>query len=206
MFHSPAINLPNTQLCKSARRQRLKAVLFAHFPHRRSALKALHWSVLPLLIWFVLVTPSDVLPFGPTAFQIHSLLGLVFVTLCLIWTAGYLRRGLASRPGPKLPPWARRLHRWLHTALIWGLFGVALTGFLLGLTSATLLKAGGVLPFAPPLGLHRANQIAGQIHIFEFYLLTLLVVVHAGFHIWRHLRLRDNALRIMAPKALHRFL
>lgn len=162
--------------------------------------------MVPLLIWFILVTPDDVLPFGPRAFQAHSILALIFVTLCLLWTADYLRRGLASRPGPKLGPRARLLHQVLHKTLIWGLFGIAVGGFLLGLTSATLLKAGGFLPIAPPLGLRQANDIIGQIHIFEFYLVALIALIHAGFHIWRHVRLKDNALRIMAPKALHRFL
>lgn len=180
--------------------------LFTRLPRRRTALKVMHWSMVPLLVWFVLVTPDDVLPFGPTAFRFHSTLALIFVTLCLIWTADHLRRGLASRPGPKLPPWARPVHQWLHRLLIWGLFGVAITGFLLGLTSATLLEAGGFLPIAPPLGLKRANEIVGQIHIFEFYLLAALAVLHAAFHVWRHLHLRDNALRIMAPRILHRFL
>ena len=176
------------------------------FPHRRSALKVLHWSMVPLLIWFILVTPADVLPFGQAAFRIHSLLGLVFVTACLLWTADYLRRGLASRPGPKLPPWARRVHQWMHRALIWGLFGVALTGFLLGLTAPRLFMAGGILPVAPPLDLPRAHDLVGRIHIFEFYLLAALAGAHGLFHLWRHLALRDNALRIMAPKILHRFL
>ena len=36
---------------------------------------------------------------------------------------------------------------------------------------------------------------------------TLVVIIlHAGFHIWRHARLRDNALRIMFPKVMHRYL
>lgn len=175
-------------------------------PKRRTALKVLHWAMVPLLIWFVLVTPDDVLPFGPRAFQAHSILALVFVTFCLLWTADFLRRGLASRPGPKLGPRARRLHQWIHKAIIWGLFGIAVTGFLLGLTSAVLLKAGGFLPIAPPLGLKDANEIIGQIHIYEFYLVAGIVVLHAGFHIWRHVLLRDNALRIMAPRALHRYL
>lgn len=175
-------------------------------PKRRTALKVIHWTMVPLLIWFVLVTPDDVLPFGPTAFQFHSTLALVFVTICLLWTADYYRRGLASRPGPKLQGWARKAHQWLHKALIWGLFGVAITGFLLGLTSARLLKAGGFLPIAPPLGLKEANEIIGQIHIFEFYLLALIAVGHAAFHVWRHFWLRDNALRIMAPRVLHKYL
>ncbi|MGB3245279.1 MAG: cytochrome b/b6 domain-containing protein [Sulfitobacter sp.] len=182
------------------------ANLILHLPRRRTFLKVLHWSMVPLLIWFMLVTPDDVLPFGPTAFQFHSILALVFVTICLLWTGDHLRRGLASRPGPKLPAWARYLHQALHKALIWGLFGVAVTGFLLGLTSAVLLKAGGFLPIAPPMHMRQANELIGTIHIYEFYLLAAIAVIHAGFHIWRHVRLRDNALRIMAPKALHKYL
>ena len=37
-------------------------------PKRRTALKALHWTMVPLLIWFVLVTPDDVLPFAKRCF------------------------------------------------------------------------------------------------------------------------------------------
>ncbi len=180
--------------------------LTRHLPHRRTWLRFSHALMIPLLAWFIFVTPDDVLPFGRAAFQAHSMLALLFVTICLIWYADYLRRGLASRPGPKLGPKARRVHRFIHVAIIWGLFGVAVTGFLLGLTSSKLLKAGGFLPIAPPLGLRDANEIVGRIHIYEFYLLGAIVVFHAGFHIWRHLALRDNALRIMAPKFLHRFL
>jgi len=177
-----------------------------YLPHRRTFLKVLHWLMVPLLIWFILVTPDDVVPLGPKAFQFHSILALVFVTLCLLWTADYLHKGLASRPGPKLPPWARRLHQGLHKALIWGLFLIAIGGFLLGLTASRVLFAGGFLPIAPALDLRRANEIIGTLHIFEFYLVGVIALIHAGFHIWRHVRLKDNALRIMMPKALHRFL
>jgi cytochrome b561 len=174
--------------------------------HRRTYLKWLHWSLLPLVVWFTLVQPSDIRPFGPTALMFHSVLGLIFVTLALLRTADYLARGLASRPGPKLGPRARRLHGLLHRVLIWGLFGVALTGFLLGLTSQVLLWAGGIVPIAPPLGLPQANAIAGWVHMAEFYLLATIIAFHAASHIWRHVRLRDNTLRIMVPRALHRCL
>ena len=177
-----------------------------YLPKRRTALKTLQSMMVPLLIWFIVLTPDDVLPCGPRALQFHSILALIFVTLCLLWTADYLRRGLASRPGPKLPPWARTMHQWVHKLLIWGLFLIAVGGFLLGLTSATLLKAGGVLPIAPPMGMHRANDINGTLHIYEFYLVGVIALIHAGFHIWRHIALKDNALRIMAPRILHRFL
>ena len=162
--------------------------------------------MIPLLMWFILVTPADVRPFGPLAFQMHSMLALVFVTISLLWVADVMRRGLAGRPGPKLGPMARKFHRTVHLVIVWGLFCVALTGFLLGLTASQVLKAGGFLPIAPALGLPEANDWVGQFHIYEFYLLGAIVVVHAGFHIWRHVWLCDNALRIMAPKFTHKYL
>ncbi|MGR3433553.1 MAG: cytochrome B [Shimia sp.] len=177
-----------------------------HLPSRRATLKAVHALMIPLFVWFVFVTPDVVRPMGDWAFTIHSNLALLFVTLSLLWTADTMRRGLASRPGPKLRGWARRIHRPLHLTIVWGLFVVALGGFALGLTSSVMLRAGMWLPIAPPMGWPRANEIVGQVHIYQFYALGLVIVGHAGFHIWRHVVLRDNALRIMAPKLLHRFL
>lgn len=175
-------------------------------PRDRTILKWLHWGIVPFFVWFLFADPDALRRMGPVVFQFHSVMGLIFVTLALIWTAGYMRRGLAGRPGPKLPGWAKRTHRALHHTLVWGLFLVAFGGFLLGLTSSIVLWAGGVLPIAPALGLPQANMIVGKLHTYQFYGLALLVLGHALFHLWRHIRLRDNALRIMAPKALHRFL
>jgi len=173
---------------------------------RRTQLKIIHWTMVPLFVWFFVIQPEDMTSIGPGAFRFHSVLGLIFVVLALVWTADYLWRGLASRPGPKLPPWGRKLHQMLHKTLIWGLFLVAFTGFLLGLTSSTLLFAGDIVPIAPPMGLPKANDWVGMVHSIEFYGLALIAAAHAAFHIWRHLKLRDNALRIMFPKVLHRFL
>lgn len=173
---------------------------------RRTCLKALHWTMVPLFAWFVLVQPADVARIGAWAVSLHSVMGLIFVTLALIWTGWLLWAGLASRPGPKLTGWARRVHRPMHLTLIWGMFGVALTGFLLGLTSFRLLFAGTIVPIAPPLGLPQANHWVGIVHAIEFYGLAAIAIGHAGFHTWRHLKLRDNALRIMMPRALHRWL
>ncbi|WP_224815225.1 cytochrome b/b6 domain-containing protein [Hasllibacter sp. MH4015] len=175
-------------------------------PARRTMLKALHWGIVPFFIWFMFADPDVLRRMGRGWFQLHSINGLIFVTLALIWTGDHLRRGLASRPGPKLPPWARRVHPILHKTLIWGLFLVALTGFGLGATSAVLLRAGGFLPIAPPLDLPQAHAMVSFVHVYQFYALAGIVALHATFHIWRHVHLRDNALRIMVPRLLHRFL
>lgn len=175
-------------------------------PHRRTVLKWVHWIMLPLLIWFVIMQPKDVVPMGKLAFKIHSNMALFFVSVSILWTADLMRRGLAGRPGPKLPPWARRTHTIMHKTIIWGLFCVGFTGFLLGLTSSVLLKAGGFLPIAPPMGLKHANELVGDFHILQFYTLAAIIAGHALFHIWRHFHLHDNALRIMVPKTFHKWL
>ena len=180
--------------------------LMRRLPRRRTALKVVHWSMLPLVIWFFVVTPEDTVRGGPWLVALHSDLGLVFTSLSLLWVADWMRRGLASRPGPKLRGWARPAHRAMHTALIGGLGVLALTGFGLGLTSAVMLKAGGIVPIAPPLGLPAANEVVGAVHAAVFYALFALVAAHALFHLWRHVALNDGALRIMMPRALHRFL
>lgn len=185
---------------------RLVQRLLDALPHRRTVLKWLHWGLLPFFVWFLFADPEVLRRMGPRVFQFHSIMGLGFVSLALAWTAFYLRRGLLSRPGPKLPGWARRVHRVMHHALVWGIFLVAFGGFLLGLTASFQMKAGGFLPFAPPLHMPRAHDVIGILHTYQFYALAALVAGHAAFHVWRHVRLRDNALRIMAPRVLHRFL
>jgi cytochrome b561 len=42
--------------------------------------------------------------------------------------------------------------------------------------------------------------------VIRFAAIAVLVIAHAGFHIWWHIKLRDNASRIMALKAFHRYL
>ena len=179
-------------------------------PSRRTVLKIVHWSMVPLFAWFVLVGPPEAHALGPWGFAIHSNLALLFVVVCLGWTADLVWRGLATTRTPKLGPAAKRVHWWMHRTIVWGLFAVAVGGFLLGLTSTRLFKAGTWLPFAPPLGkewdLSHAHEVIGTLHIMQFYALGLLVIAHAAFHVWRHVRVRDNALTVMAPRALHRFL
>jgi cytochrome b561 len=56
------------------------------------------------------------------------------------------------------------------------------------------------------MGWPKLNDLVGIVHSIEFYAIAALAVAHAGFHIWRHIKLRDNALRIMAPKVFHHYL
>ena len=176
-------------------------------PARRTVVKWLHLAMIPLVVWFVIATPDFVRwLWGPRGNEINSDIALLFVTLALVWCADSFVRGMVGRPGPKLSLRLKTFHRVLHRALIGMLFAIPVGGFLLGLTASRQLLAAGWLPIAPPQHWERANEIIGALHIWQFYALAALALLHAAFHVWRHLRLGDNALRIMAPKALHRFL
>jgi cytochrome b561 len=98
-------------------------------PHRRTRLKALHWGLIPFFTWFLFADPDAIRALGPGWFLLHSVNGLIFVTLALIWTAWHIASGLhgAARPETRRP--GRLFHVVLHRVLIWGLCLVALGGF-----------------------------------------------------------------------------
>lgn len=186
---------------------RARAVLARLTPARRTWLRWMHLAMIPLTVWFMIATPDFVRRvLGPKGAAINSDIAVIFVTLALIWSVHFFYNGLAGKPGPKLSPRLKTFHRLLHKTILVGLFLVPVGGFLLGLTSHRMLFAGGWLPIAPALGLEHANEVIGKAHIIQFYTLGGIIALHAGFHIWRHVRLKDNALRIMAPRVLHRWL
>lgn len=78
----------------------------------------------------MLVTPDVVVPTGKGWFALYSNMALMFVSICLLWTAGLMRRGLASRSGPKLQGLARRIHCPLHLTIIWWRLAVSCCGSL----------------------------------------------------------------------------
>ena len=186
---------------------RAPPALMRRLPARRTVVRWLHLAMIPLVVWFVIATPDFVRwLWGSEGNEINSDIALLFVTLALVWGADVMVRGMVGRPGPKLSPRLKRFHWWLHRILIAMLLLIPVGGFLLGLTASRTLFAGGWLPIAPPQHWDRANEIVGTLHIYQFYALAGLVVIHAGFHVWRHLKLKDNALRIMAPRWAHRWL
>lgn len=177
----------------------------------RSFLKWLHWLAFVLIVWFYFVDPDVPQKTGPPpplgALGVHAGVGLLLAVVALVWTVQNLRHGLIGRPGPKLPPWGRRVHRGLHFALVWLVPLTVLSGAAAGLASVRQIAAFGVVPINPSgWGTLPAHNLAKEIHDMTFSLTVTLILLHAAFHIWRHLRLKDNALRIMFPKALHRWL
>jgi len=165
-------------------------------PSRRTALKWLHWVGFCLILYFYLVEPdeNDADPGG--ALSTHAGVGALLALLVVIWTVMYLRKGLASRPGPKLPPLAKTAHPWMHRALYLGMPVMMLY----------VVRAFGLVPMGTGNGTKSWNYFFEDMHELAFNVLIAMIVAHAAFHLWRHFWLKDNALRIMVPKLLHKWL
>ncbi|WP_415402288.1 cytochrome b/b6 domain-containing protein [Tateyamaria sp. SN3-11] len=173
---------------------------------RRTTLKWLHWLSFALILWFWLVEPEDVARLGGAALATHAGMGTILALLSGAWFAMYMRKGLASRAGPKLPIWARHAHGLKHKALTWGLPGVVLSGALAGFAAPYAIHLFGVIPFFPGIGTKGLQSFFEGLHEIAFDGLLVVLVLHVAFHLWRHYIIKDNALRIMAPKRLHRHL
>lgn len=176
---------------------------------KRVLVKWLHWVAFGLILYFFFVEP-EVRGGGDARGQMlstHAGMGMLLGLVTLIWTWIYFRHGPLGRAGPKLPGWGKHMHRVVNTGLYWLLPLTVLTGGAAGLAADYPVLGFGVIPLNPAgwggPGLH---DIAEEVHEIAFNVTTLMIIVHLVFHVWRHVRLRDNALRIMAPKILHRFL
>ena len=175
-------------------------------PDRRTTLKWLHWLSFGLILYFYLVEPDEDRTDPGGTLSTHAGVGLLLAILVAVWTIIFLRKGLASRPGPKLPATARRIHPIMHKALNVGMPVMLLTGLAASLSAPFAIRAFGLIPLNPAVGGKTLHEIAQEIHEIAFDALVILIVAHAAFHIWRHYRVKDNALRIMAPRVLHKWL
>lgn len=175
-------------------------------PSRRTALKWLHWISFFVIFYFFLIEPDENRADPGGALSTHAGMGLVLAVVTAIWLGMYLRKGLAGRPGPKLPAPARKWHRLHHLTLQIGVPVMVGTGAIAGLLAPFAIHAFGAVPINPAWGSKTLHGLAEEVHEIAFNALLTVIVLHILFHLWRHFRLKDNALRIMVPKALHRYL
>ena len=179
--------------------------------NKRAFLKFLHWTTAGIILYFFLIEPD--LSDGASAMDktaelsTHAGMGILLSVIVTIWTVIFLKSGLIGRAGPKLPDWASRIYPLMHKGLYLAMPIMLVTGLLVGLTAPFQVMGFGVIPLNVPwLGGTAINDIANGVHEFSFDVLIIMIVVHAVFHVWRHYLLRDNALRLIMPKSLHKYL
>ena len=172
----------------------------------RTRLKWLHWLAVALRIYFFFNEPEGVRQMGAAALSFHAGMGLLLGIIAALWFISYMRKGLVGRPGPKLPGWGRVAHVWGHRLLMYILPGVVLSGALAGVGAPYVIYAFDVIPINPGIGNRDLHDMLNEIHELAFNITLFFGLAHGAFHLWRHLWLRDNALRLILPKAMHRWL
>lgn len=173
---------------------------------RRTAIKWLHWLAVALVLYFFLVEPDENKADPGGALSTHAGVGLALAIVASVWLAMFVFKGLAGRAGPKLPGWAKRVHGLSHRVLQIGLAVMVGTGALAGLMAPFAIKAFGAVPINPAFGNKTLHELAQDLHEVVFNGLLFVIVAHGLFHLWRHYLLKDNALKIMVPKILHKYL
>ena len=178
--------------------------------NKRSLVKWLHWLSFALMVYFLIDEPE--IERGTAAaksagLSTHAGMGMILAAITLIWTLIYFRGGPLGRPGPKLPDWGKRVHRIVNTGLYWLVPLTVLTGGLAGLAADYPVLGFGVIPLNPSgWGTPGLHEVMEDIHEIAFDVALYAIFAHLIFHIWRHVWLKDNALRIMVPKRLHKYL
>lgn len=176
---------------------------------KRVLVKWLHWVAFGLMLYFFFVEPEveGTADARGDMLSTHAGMGMLLGVVTLIWTWIYFRNGPLGRPGPKLPGWGKRVHRVVNTGLYWLVPLTVMTGGMAGLASDYPVLGFGVVPLNPTgWGTKGLHDLAEEIHEIAFNATILLIFAHLIFHVWRHVRLKDNALRIMTPKILHKYL
>ncbi len=100
-----------------------------------------------------------------------------------LWIAIAATRGLIGKPGPKLSPSIRAAYPWMHRAL-YAALGVS--------AALNIAELTGLITPGPAW--------------ISLLVLLGLGSIHGLFHFWRHTALYDNALRLITPRVMHKYL
>ena len=134
-------------------------------------------------------------------FALHKSIGLTVLALVLLrlaWRLG--QRTPREPPGPR---WQRVAARISHVLLYLLLLALPLSGWLFNSAANFPLSWFGLVR-VPSLthGYEPAlKALAHGAHEFLFWLLAVLVAVHAAAALWHHFGQRDDVLRRMLPGA-----
>lgn len=108
----------------------------------------------------------------------------IFVAAVTLWTGITIFHGLRAKPGPRLSYRVRRLYPWMHRAL----------HTLLALTAIAILF----------------RLIGRPLWWLDAWVMLVVTLgagtFHGVFHFWRHTALYDNALALITPRFMHRWL
>ncbi|HEY5972806.1 MAG TPA: cytochrome b [Pseudoxanthomonas sp.] len=167
--------------------------------------QAFHWLIVLLILGMAIVgLTMGELPKTPKYFWVytaHKSMGLVVLALVIARLSWRLYAG-KPEPVPGTPTWQERIASVTHWLLYGLILAMPISGWLYDSTS-------GLRPFlwfglftvpklhAPDDAL---KQLSHDVHEWGFWVLVLLVAMHAGAALYHHLFQRDATLARMLPQ------
>ena len=164
----------------------------------------LHWIVVALILTmaYLGLTMGD-LPNGPDkikTYALHKSIGITILALVALRLSWRVHAG-APDPVPGTPRWQTRIASLTHRAFYVLLFAMPLSGWILNSAAGFPLQWFGLFNLPYIVGEnHDLHELAEEAHEIMFWLLALLVAVHAGAAFYHHLFLRDTTLTRMLPR------
>ena len=163
----------------------------------------LHWLTLIMILSLAAVGMNmDDLPNGPLKIQVyamHKSFGLTVLALTAIRLTWRLF-SVTPEPGPGTPKWQEWIAKLVHGALYFLLFAMPISGWLYNSAAGFPLKYFGLFSL-PKLSTYNPElkHLAGDAHETFFYILALLMLMHAGAALKHHYLDKDNTLTRMLP-------
>jgi cytochrome b561 len=163
----------------------------------------LHWLTLILILGLATagLLMTD-MPNGPLKIQVYTLhksFGLSVLALTvlrLLWRLFSITPAMAANT----PTWQATVAKLTHATLYVLLFAMPISGWLYNSAAGFPLKYFGLFKL-PKLSAYdlQLKELAGNAHETFFYILALLMLVHAGAALKHHYLDKDNTLTRMLP-------
>jgi len=170
--------------------------------------QSFHWLMFVLLVVVAVIglTMGD-MPRSPRKIEIYALhksLGLSILALAALRLAWRAYAG-APREIDGTPLWQSRIARATHVLLYVLLFALPLSGWVLNSAAGYPLQWFGLVNL-PHIVARDAqlHELAEELHEAGFYVLLVLVVMHAGAALHHHLFRHDAVLARMLPRRRQR--
>lgn len=164
----------------------------------------LHWLVVVLIpVQGTLGLVMADMPNSPDkirAYALHKSIGLTLLALVALRLAWRLHAG-APAPVPGVARWKKRAARISHVLLYGLLLAIPLSGWLFNSAAGFPLQWFGLFNLPSIAGTDPAlGEAAGTVHLWLFWLLVAVALVHAAAALHHHLVLRDATLARMLPR------
>jgi len=168
-----------------------------------SVAMTLHWATALLVLAMIpLGWVAEGWPLSRTKVELfawHKSIGVVILALAAVRVLWRL-----LDPAPPLPAAMTRLERALARASHLGLYGLLLampiSGWVINSAANFPFKVFGLVPLPVLVAPEKATQrLAEDVHLFLFWTLATLLILHVGAALRHHFRLHDDVLLRMLP-------